>query len=444
MIRVTKRAYALVVISATLVGATFLTPGPVSVATASVAVFLLLLIVSSRASLSAQVGALGRLLIEKRVSKPLIEGREASIEVTFRNDSVVPIELLEVKIPYPASFKLVKGSPNALVTIPPKSVVKVGIGLIPRVGEHLLPPPKLVLRDWLGMFRYVAEVGKAEVIRVYPRVEPVKSFMIIYSARPGGLSRAKRRGHGVEFFGLREYVPGDEYRRIEWKASARYGLQRLFVKEFEHEVSLNLFFLLDTSRYMLSGGWGETPLEYSVRAVASIASYALRRGDSVCIIHYFTKVPKLIRGRASLPQVISELSRLPWDSIVGIRESRVAELVSRKLVKVMPRERNVVMVFTSLYGGAEEVKALIDSLSMIRSLGNAVMVVVPMVEFFEVRTLKGFQAAVYRVRTIHAIKAKLEAINTLLSHGIPTVTALPKELSDLVVRRLEMIRASIT
>jgi len=444
LIRVTKRAYALVVISATLVGATFLTPGPVSVATASVAVFLLLLIVSSRASLSAQVGALGRLLIEKRVSKPLIEGREASIEVTFRNDSVVPIELLEVKIPYPASFKLVKGSPNALVTIPPKSVVKVGIGLIPRVGEHLLPPPKLVLRDWLGMFRYVAEVGKAEVIRVYPRVEPVKSFMIIYSARPGGLSRAKRRGHGVEFFGLREYVPGDEYRRIEWKASARYGLQRLFVKEFEHEVSLNLFFLLDTSRYMLSGGWGETPLEYSVRAVASIASYALRRGDSVCIIHYFTKVPKLIRGRASLPQVISELSRLPWDSIVGIRESRVAELVSRKLVKVMPRERNVVMVFTSLYGGAEEVKALIDSLSMIRSLGNAVMVVVPMVEFFEVRTLKGFQAAVYRVRTIHAIKAKLEAINTLLSHGIPTVTALPKELSDLVVRRLEMIRASIT
>ena len=281
-------------------------------------------------------------------------------------------------------------------------------------------------------------------MRVYPRLEPVKSLLIIYSARPGGLSRAKRRGHGVEFFGLREYVPGDEYRRIEWKASARYGLQRLFVKEFEHEVSLNLFFLLDTSMYMLSGGWGETPLEYSVRAIASIASYALRRGDSVCVIHYFTKVPKLIRGRASLPQVIDELSKLPWDGIVGIRESRIKELVSEKLIKVMPRERNVIMVFASLYGGAEEVKVLIDALSMLRSLGNAVMVVVPMVEFFEVRTLKGFQAAVYRVRTLHAVKAKLEAINTLLSHGIPTVTALPEEMSDVIVRRLELIRAAIT
>ncbi len=444
MIRVTKRAYALVVISATLVGATFLTPGALSVATASAAVFLLLLIVASRASLSAQVGALGRLRIERRISKPLIEGREATIEVTFKNDTVVPIELVEVNIPYPASFKLVKGSPTALVTIPPKSVVKVSISVIPRVGEHRLLPPEVVLRDWLGLFRYFTRLGEAEVMRVYPRLEPVKSLLIIYSARPGGLSRAKRRGHGVEFFGLREYVPGDEYRRIEWKASARYGLQRLFVKEFEHEVSLNLFFLLDTSMYMLSGGWGETPLEYSVRAIASIASYALRRGDSVCVIHYFTKVPKLIRGRASLPQVIDELSKLPWDGIVGIRESRIKELVSEKLIKVMPRERNVIMVFTSLYGGAEEVKVLIDALSMLRSLGNAVMVVVPMVEFFEVRTLKGFQAAVYRVRTLHAVKAKLEAINTLLSHGIPTVTALPEEMSDVIVRRLELIRAAIT
>lgn len=444
MLSPTSRAYVLIAVAAAFAATSFLTEPGLAVATASAATFVILLVVASYASLNAQVGAMGRLKIERKITKPLIEGEKAKISVEIRNDTSIPVELLEIKIPYPRSFKLVEGSSTVLLVIPPKSKAEAWITVKPRIGRHVLEPPKVVARDFLGLFRFEASIGFREEIRVLPKVAPVREFRVVYSSRPGGMSRAKKRGHGVEFFGIREYVPGDEYRRIEWKSSARYGMERLFVKEFEHEVSLNVFMIIDTSLYSLSGMWGRTPLEYSVRAAASIAAYAAWRGDAVAIAHPFSKPPRLVRGRKALSSAMMVLSSIPWDEILAGNARPVASYIRWVLPKVLPRERNTVILFTVLYGGKKEALDLVKALSKVKEAGNVVMVIVPMVEAFEVRTLKGFEAAVYRVRTFQAIKERIEAINTLIKHGIPAVTALPEELTEVVVRRLEHIRSSLT
>ncbi len=442
MIRATKRIRAIVIASAALIAAAFITPAGLAPVPAASAIFLVLLLVVSRSSLTAQVGALGALRVRRRVSKPLISGKPAVMEVIIENPTNVPIEFLEIRVPYPRVFRLLEGKPVVLTTLPPKSSVTVRLKLIPRVGDHTLEPVEAVARDFLGLFRFEAKLSGADRVRVLPPVEAVHALAVTYANRPGELSRTKRRGRGVEFFGIREYVPGDEYRRIEWKASARHGLRRLFVKEFEHEVSLNIFILIDTSTYMLSGGWGRTPLEYSIKAAASIATYALRRGDSVAILHKFVSMPRLVRGRKAVNHVLETLSSVSWDAILNGGGSSIRELVSGPLMKILPRERNVIIIFTVLYGGLGEAKALVDTVSKLKALGNVVMVVVPMVEFFESRTLKGIEAAIYRLRSYGAIKSKMEGIRLLLKHGIPTVTALPEEMTDVIVARLENLRSA--
>ena len=444
VIRATNRTRAMLVVAATLVAAAFITPAGAAPVPAATAVFLVLLIVVSRASLNTQVGVVGSLKVKRIISKPLVSGKPAFVRVVLRNDSLIPLELVEVFIPYPRVFKRVKGSSTTLITVPPKSSVEVSLELIPRVGEHVFEPVKLVLRDVLGLFKFEANVTSRDVVRVLPALEVVKALGVTYASRPGELSRTRRKGRGVEFYGVREYVPGDEYRRIEWKASARHGMRKLFVKEFEHEVSLNIFLVLETSLFMLSGGWGRTPLEYSVKAAASIAAYALRRGDSVAVIHRFVDRPALVRGRKSLLRVIDDVSRLPWDAILASPDIRLRDIILRKLMPALPRERNVIVIFTILYGGINEAKEIVEVASKLRALGNTVMVIVPMVEAFEAKTLEGIEAAVYRLRSLGMLKSKMEGIRLLLRHGIPTVTALPSEITDIVIAKLESIRSSMT
>ena len=444
MITPTSRAVAVTAVAAALAAISFLSEPELALSTATAAMFMILLVVASYASLNAQVGAIGRLFIKRKITRPLIEGEDAEISVIIQNDASIPIELLEIQIPYPRSFKLVKGSSSALLTVPPKSVAEARIVVKPRMGLHILERPKIVARDFLGLFRFEATIGESEEIRVLPKAGPVREFRVVYSSRPGGVSRARRRGHGVEFFGIREYVPGDEYRRIEWKSSARYGMARLFVKEFEHEVSLNIFIVIDTSMYSLSGTWGRTPLEYSVRSAASIVAYAARRGDAVAIAHPFIRAPRLMRGKKALAAAMDALSSIPWDEILAGRVRPISTYVKWTLPRMLPRERNTVIVFTMLYGGKEEALELMSALKKIRDAGNAVMVIVPMVEAFEARTLQGFEAAVYRVRTYRAIKERVEAVNILLKHGVPAVTALPDEITEIVIRRIEYIRSVMT
>jgi uncharacterized protein (DUF58 family) len=87
------------------------------------------------------------------------------------------------------------------------------------------------------------------------------------------------RGASVEFAEYRKYVPGDDLRRLDWRAFGRSD--RYYVKEFEADTNLRCCFVLDTSGSM---GYGSTPLtkiEYARRIAATLAYLAVQQGDAV-------------------------------------------------------------------------------------------------------------------------------------------------------------------
>src|SRR6478735_5331369 len=91
-----------------------------------------------------------------------------------------------------------------------------------------------------------------------------------------GRHPSPHRGSSVEFAEYRKYVPGDDLRRLDWRAYGRSD--RFYVKEFEADTNLRCCLVLDTSGSMEFGSTGITKIEYGRRIAASIGNLAIQQG----------------------------------------------------------------------------------------------------------------------------------------------------------------------
>jgi uncharacterized protein (DUF58 family) len=106
----------------------------------------------------------------------------------------------------------------------------------------------------------------------------------LFARRPmqgtvSGRHPSPHRGSSVEFAEYRKYVPGDDLRRLDWRAYGRSD--RFFVKEFEADTNLRCCLVLDTSGSMGFGSAGTSKLEYARRIAGALGSLALQQGDAV-------------------------------------------------------------------------------------------------------------------------------------------------------------------
>jgi uncharacterized protein (DUF58 family) len=106
----------------------------------------------------------------------------------------------------------------------------------------------------------------------------------LFARRPmqgnvSGRHPSPHRGSSVEFAEYRKYVPGDDLRRLDWRAYGRSD--RFYVKEFEADTNLRCCFVLDTSGSMGFGSAGVTKMEYARKLAGSLGYLAVQQGDAV-------------------------------------------------------------------------------------------------------------------------------------------------------------------
>ncbi len=94
-----------------------------------------------------------------------------------------------------------------------------------------------------------------------------------------GRHSSPHRGASVEFAEYRKYVPGDDLRRLDWRAYGRSD--RFYIKEFEADTNLRMVMVVDTSGSMDVGSVGITKLEYARRIAAALSYLAIQQGDAV-------------------------------------------------------------------------------------------------------------------------------------------------------------------
>ncbi|MDK1032757.1 MAG: DUF58 domain-containing protein, partial [Planctomycetia bacterium] len=112
-----------------------------------------------------------------------------------------------------------------------------------------------------------------------------------------GIHKSPYHGASVEFAEYREYSPGDELKRIDWRVFGK--TDRYFVKLTEAETNLNCYLLLDASGSMEFGPTGLSRLDYGSMLCAAIALLFLRQGDNVGLVTFDNKVRNFIPPRGS-------------------------------------------------------------------------------------------------------------------------------------------------
>lgn len=181
-------------------------------------------------------------------------------------------------------------SPHLLVRIEPQSGEVPAAGRLrvqvkiaaPRVGRHGIHGLSLEVSGGPGLFEVPLTFANPFGIEVLPRTAATalrsarggRSRMMAQAGRPGPLS-----GDGAALRELREHQPGDPFKRIAWKASARRG--KLLVRDFEREERDVVWLLLDASVELWAGEPGHAPLDLAIDQVASVAQRHLAQGDLV-------------------------------------------------------------------------------------------------------------------------------------------------------------------
>ena len=159
----------------------------------------------------------------------------------------------------------------------------------PRVGQHGVHGLALEVHGAPGLFEVPLTFANPYGIEVVPRP------LATYAMQPrGGRSRltaavgrpGRARGDGNDLRELREHQPGDPFRRIAWKASARRGM--LLVRDFEREERDVVWVVIDTGVDLWAGPVGRAPLDFMIDEAAAVAHRHLARGDRVGLFLYAT------------------------------------------------------------------------------------------------------------------------------------------------------------
>jgi uncharacterized protein (DUF58 family) len=234
-----------------------------------------------------------------------------------------------------------------------------------RRGAHALGDHHVRYRSPLGLWQRQLRIPASDAVKVYPDVKAVRTYeLLARQNRDAALMRAVRlRGGESEFERLREYRKDDEYRTIDWKATARR--QRLIAREYQQERNQSIVCLVDCGRLMTTESRtsaGLSHLDHALGAVLMMSHVAARSGDQVGLLAYDSEVRAFVPpagGRRATERLIQATYDV-HPALVEPDHRAAFTVLSRRV-----RRRALVVLFTQVIDdvAAQTVLRLMRSLA---------------------------------------------------------------------------------
>jgi len=342
-------------------------------------------------------------------------GDPATITLEVKNLGA-PLENLLLE-DFPGGLTIITGSPRKLVSLKRGETFTWSYTVKGKRGHYPFSYLRASARDLLGLVERVEEIPTRGQLFILPAAPRVRRIAI----RPrrtrvyAGSIPARIGGPGIEFFGVREYQPGDPQHWINWRASARYS-NSIYSNEFEQERVADVGIILDGRRVINELGSGRSIFEHSVLAATSLADGFLAAGNRVGLLVYGKHVNWTYPGYGKLQRekILQSLAR------ADLGESQVFSglIIPRKL---FPAYSQMVLVSPLESGDFE-------GLVRFRSAGFQLIVVSPDPVSYEVNSLPESNGASLAARIVRIEREIL--LHRLQRTGIQVVnwnTALPFE-----------------
>tara|TARA_B100001564_G_C20590306_1_gene647507 strand:+ start:18 stop:1271 length:1254 start_codon:yes stop_codon:yes gene_type:complete len=221
----------------------------------------------------------------------LYKGDDLYVELLVTNRSRRKTQQLEVYDNVPHEMKLRSGLNQMKLNLKPGESARIRYVLrCPLRGHYSIGPVSLRYRNTFNLSVDEMYVDHHSDIIIFPQIRDVEeAFIRSRTAKMyTGATTLRTPGPGTEFYSLREYVPGDPFKNINWKAFARTG--DLMINEKCRDAVTDLYIILDSRDIARIGTVLKNPLEMGTVAAASLASFFLKRRDSVSLTIFDEKL----------------------------------------------------------------------------------------------------------------------------------------------------------
>ncbi|HEY1428048.1 MAG TPA: DUF58 domain-containing protein, partial [Candidatus Tumulicola sp.] len=234
---------------------------------------------------------------------------------------------------------------ETVAVVPPSSRVTVERPVLPiSRGADSFGALYVWYDNRFGLLRRRLQIEAAEPFRVFPDLSALARYGHLTARKrtiDAGLRRLRARGAGTEFESVREWSDGDEFRAIDWNATARRG--KMMVLQHEIERSQNVMLLIDCGRLMTPRVNERRKLDYAVTAALSLAGVAGSAGDRVGAVAFSASIVAATAPRSTRAS-IARLTELLYDLEPRFEEANYGaalEYLRRHLKK-----RSLIVLFT--------------------------------------------------------------------------------------------------
>ena len=307
-----------------------------------------------------------------------------------------------------------------------------------RRGEYDFGKIRIFARTMLGLVERRYTEGEDKNVKVYPSYLMLNHYELLAMSNnltDMGIKRIRRVGNNTEFEQIKEYVKGDEYRSINWKASARRN--QLMVNVYQEERSQQVYSVIDKGRVMQQAFNGMTLLDYSINASLVLSYVAIHREDKAGLITFSDELDTLLTPSRRPGQMQHILGAL-YNQRTNFSETDFSNLcvnVNKQISK-----RSLLVLYTNFSG----MSALQRQLSYLKMLSRRHRL---LVVFFEDSELNDFIKSDKRTTEDyyqHVIAEKFAyekrlIVTKLQQHGILSLLTRPEALSiDVINKYLEL------
>lgn len=307
-------------------------------------------------------------------------------------------------------------------------------------GEYAFGRIRLYARTPLAMVQRRFTAGTSETLPVYPSFVHLRKYeLMAVSQRLSdfGAKRIRRIGHSMEFDQIKQYVPGDDYRTLNWKATARRG--QLMVNGYTDERSQSIYCVIDKSRAMRMPFNGLSLLDYAVNASLALSKVVMLKDDKAGLITISDRKGAVIpadRKAGQLSRIIEVLYR---------EKTRYLETNMELLYTTIRRavkQRSLLVFFTNF----ESMSGMQRQLPLLKHMARFHALVVVFFENTELSKLTNKPAADVEEIYLHTIASKFayekkQIVRELNLHGIQAILTPPEDLTVNTINKYLEIKA---
>jgi uncharacterized protein (DUF58 family) len=307
-------------------------------------------------------------------------------------------------------------------------------------GEYFFGNLNIYASSVLKIVKRKYQFQNEQLVTVYPSFIQMQKYdflAISNNLTAFGLKKIRKIGNTQEFEQIKDYVQGDDFRKVNWKATAKRGA--LMVNQYQDEKSQPIYSLIDIGRVMKMPFEELKLLDYAINSTLVFSNIALRKGDKAGLITFSDKIGSMLMAERSTGQ-LRKIQEALYNQKSLFKEASF-ELLYQSIRKSV-RSRSLLMLFSNF----ETEFSLKRAIPVLRKLNQKHVLVVVIFENSQLQDLAYQQSKntfeVYQSTVAERmLSVKSKMARELRQNGIQTIVTLPEDLSVKTINKYLELKA---